>query len=232
MLCVISGVRNTVHDQYRCQPSCSCPSEQVGKKRWKWMGGGERSGPLFPSSTLTITAPAAYFDPLSGCLITEPVKLEKCNLAASQTFNRTSLEQWFRCAPGTALHAHLPLSCTTTVGLPVLAGTFAADGTGWFLHASPALRLACCFGWPGVDLLTGAALEGWSVITEDLDMLAKLQAWAKTSAIDLERITRVAQAQPSTQAEACRILMGNQGGSGKEGSIKALQRPAWDDSGL
>ena len=60
-------------------------------------------GPLLQDSALTVQAPAEFFDRLTGCLITEPVKLTRSTCALrGQTFDRRSLQDWFRMYPGAA----------------------------------------------------------------------------------------------------------------------------------
>ncbi|CAL8465721.1 g5257 [Coccomyxa elongata] len=49
-------------------------------------------GALFPGSPVGVQAPSSFFDPLTGSLMTEPVKLVNTN----ETFDRTSLQSWYR----------------------------------------------------------------------------------------------------------------------------------------
>ncbi len=58
-------------------------------------------GPILEDVDLTVQAPASFFCPLNGCLITEPVRLQL--KSSSQTFDRRSLQEWFRQYPGTWL---------------------------------------------------------------------------------------------------------------------------------
>lgn len=52
-------------------------------------------GRIFPGSLLTVRAPAAFFDPLTGCLITEPVQLTNSLMPQPRTFDRKTLQQWW-----------------------------------------------------------------------------------------------------------------------------------------
>ncbi|BDA51593.1 probable E3 ubiquitin-protein ligase LIN-2 [Coccomyxa sp. Obi] len=49
-------------------------------------------GALFPGSPVGVQAPSSFFDPLTGRLMTEPVKLINTN----ETFDRTSVQTWYR----------------------------------------------------------------------------------------------------------------------------------------
>lgn len=49
-------------------------------------------GALFPGSPVGVQAPSSFFDPLTGSLMTEPVKLVNTN----EVFDRTSLQTWYR----------------------------------------------------------------------------------------------------------------------------------------
>ena len=55
-------------------------------------------GPILQDVDVTVRAPASFFCPLNGCLITEPVRLQL--KSCSQTFDRRSLQEWFRQYPG------------------------------------------------------------------------------------------------------------------------------------
>ena len=80
-------------------------------------------GPIFQDSALTVQAPAEFFDRLTGCLITEPVKLMRStHVSHGQTFDRRSLQHWFRMYPGAircsvsvllAQHRKVLPSCTS-----------------------------------------------------------------------------------------------------------------------
>jgi hypothetical protein len=55
-----------------------------------------------------------------------------------------------------------------------------------------------------VDPLTGQALDGWSIISSDDAMAAKLRAWADAHAFNLEAVTQAACHSPkSPRSLAC-----------------------------
>lgn len=63
------------------------------------MDGEWIEGRIFPGCRLTVRAPSAFFDPLTGCLITEPVKLTNALMPQPRTFDRKTLQQWWiKCA--------------------------------------------------------------------------------------------------------------------------------------
>ena len=65
-------------------------------------------GPIYKDSPLTVRAPAQFFDCLTGSLITEPVRLRRSPCSTQgRTFDRRSLQEWFRKYPGEAQ----PSSC-------------------------------------------------------------------------------------------------------------------------
>ena len=51
--------------------------------------------------------------------------------------------------------------------------------------------------------MTGEVMEGWSIITSDDEMAAKLHAWAAAHALNLDAITRAACAPKSPRTPPC-----------------------------
>ena len=164
----------------------------------------ERMGYLLRGSPVRIVAPDEFLDPVTDCLILEPVTL----LNTDTTLDRLTLQEWLRagalpsyflgvhCSARAACHAssccrsHRKVHAACWLLLLVHKLCAAPIGLHICKKWEPHLLTAGCLGAAGNSFCprTHTPLNDWICVRSNDDLRARITAWAEQCGIDLDAL--------------------------------------------